>query len=337
MHLANGKNRREYSSGPCQIISFWESSTVMFIRRIVFLLFLAVGSLLVVSCKDETKAADSTPAKTAPASTNQQIFQVKGVVKELKPDGKTVVIKHEAVPHYMEAMTMPFEVRDTNELRGLQSGDTVSFNMIVTDTDAWIDHVTKMNVPRIAELPSRPTFRQVRDVDPLQVGDLLPEYHFTNELSQAINTKDFKGQAFAFTFFFTRCPYPTFCPLMSSNFEAAEKKLRAMANAPTNWHLFSISFDTEVDSPTMLKAYAERYNYDPNHWNFLTGDLVDITAIGDQVGEYFGHDETGGGITHNLRTVVIDTRGRVQKIIPDNKWTSDELVDELIKAAQVKQ
>ncbi len=67
----------------------------------------------------------------------------------------------------------------------------------------------------------------------------------------------------------------------------------------------------------------------------MTGDLTEITAIGDQVGAYFGHDETGG-ITHNLRTVVVDAQGRVQRIITDNRWTSDELVAEIVKAARAK-
>jgi protein SCO1/2 len=230
---------------------------------------------------------------------------------------------------------MPFEVHDTNELRGLQPGDRISFHLIVTADNGWIEHVTKLTPQHATDLPSRPTYRLVRDVDPLQPGELLPDYHFTNELGQAVSTKQLKGEAFAFTFFFTRCPYPQFCPLMSANFEAAEKKLLAMPNAPTNWHLFSISFDPENDSPATLKAYAQRFDYDPKHWSFVTGDLVDLTAIADQFGEYFGHDENGG-ITHNLRTVVIDAQGRVAKIIPDNKWSSDELVAELVKAANVK-
>jgi protein SCO1/2 len=270
-------------------------------------------------------------------STNQQIFQVKGEIRELRPDGKTAVIKHEEVPNFMPAMTMPLEVKDTNELRGLKAGDVVSFRMIVTDNDAWIDQVKKLNEPRkFSELPSKSTaLRVVRDVDPLKVGDPLPNYHFTNELGQAVSTSQFKGQVLAFTFFFIKCPYPTFCPLMSNNFAEAQKKLRAMPNAPTNWHLLSITFDPENDTPAALKAYAEKHSYDPEHWNFVTGDLVEITAIADQFGEVFGRES--GTIVHNLRTVVVDAQGRVQKIIPENKWTSDELVAEIIKAAQVKQ
>ncbi len=122
---------------------------------------------------------------------------------------------------------------------------------------------------------------------------------------------------------------------MSQNFAQVEKKLLALPNGPTNWQLISISFDAEYDSPDELKDYAERYQYQPAHWHIVTGDLTEITAIGDQVGEYFGHDETGG-ITHNLRTVVVDARGRIQKIIAENKWTSDELVAEMVKGAKIE-
>jgi hypothetical protein len=34
--------------------------------------------------------------------------------------------------------------------------------------------------------------------------------------------------------------------------------------------------------------------------------------------------------------VVVDAQGRVQNVMPENKWTADELVTELVKAAQAK-
>jgi protein SCO1/2 len=268
-------------------------------------------------------------------STNQHTYEAKGVVKELSADGKTVVIQHEEIPNYMPAMTMPFAVKDTNELRGLQPGDAVAFRMVISNADAWVEHFTKSSSTNLNKLPPGLGFHVVRDVDPLGIGDPLPEYHFTNELGHAVSTAEFKGQVFAFTFFFTRCPYPLFCPLMSNNFDAAQKKLLALTNAPARWHLLSISFDTEHDTPAELKDYASRYSPDPRHWSFVTGDLTEITAIGDQFGEYFGSDGSGG-VTHNLRTVVIDPEGRVRKVFTDNKWTSDELVAEMLKAAAVK-
>ena len=183
-----------------------------------------------------------------------------------------------------------------------------------------------------ASIPANAPIRIVRDVEPLDVGDLLPDYRFTNQVGQAVSLSQFRGQALALTFIFTRCPFPTFCPLMSNNFQKAQDALLANPNAPTNWHLLTISFDPEFDTPGQLKAYAARQHADPARWDFLTGTLVDITALSEQVGLQFWRDPAGG-INHNLRTVVVDARGRVQKIFIENKWTVEELTDEIIKAA----
>jgi protein SCO1 len=299
----------------------------------LFLLLSLTVFVLTPPCGKASPAPASPNSRTAPANTNQQVYQVKGTVIEVLPKEKTVKIKHEEIPGYMPAMTMPFDVKNTNELAGLEAGDAVSFRMIVTGKEGWIDQIRKLGVAERNNLPTTGPFRLVRDVEPLNVGDLMPEYRFTNQLGQAVNTAQFKGQALAITFLFTRCPFPTFCPLMANNFAEAQKKLLAMTNGPTNWHLLTISFDPQFDTPAVLKSYAEFHGYDPRHWTFATGALIDITAIGEQFGLAFWHDETGG-ISHNLRTVVVDARGRVQKMFVGNKWTSDELVEEMVKAAK---
>src|SRR5881628_979862 len=163
----------------------------------------------------------------------------------------------------MDAMTMVFDVKNTNELTGLQPGDNISFRMIVTDEDGWIDQVKRLGTttPILANAPEN--FRRAREVDPLKVGDALPDYHFTNEFGNAVSLGDFKGQAVAFTFVFTRCPFPTFCPRMSQNFEAVQNTLKEMPNAPTNWHLLSITIDPAYDTPAVLKNYATQYHSDP--------------------------------------------------------------------------
>ena len=305
------------------------NSTAMFETKFWNLVFALALALVGISCG---KRSDTFSTEKS-GNTNQRIFQVKGVVQEIKPDGKSAVIKHEEITNYMAAMTMPFETRNTNELKGLKAGDAISFRMIVTGDDGWIDQVKKLNVPP-TEVPSRATIRRVRDVEMLNVGDPMPEYRFTNQLGQAVKLSEFKGQAVAITFIFTTCPFPTMCPLLSKNFSETQRKLKEMPNAPTNWHLLSISFDPEKDTPAVLKGYGKGFDYDPLHWSFLTGELIEITAIAEQFGETFWRE--GGSISHNVRTAVIDANGKVQKIIAENKWTSDELVAEIIAAAAVK-
>ena len=226
----------------------------------------------------------------------------------------------------------------------MKPGDAVSFRLTVTDTDSWIDQLQPVPASSPGSNPAGSGTNSVaatsqtktdglviRPADPLQVGDALPEYHFTNELGQAVSTKQFKGQAVAITFIFTRCPLPNFCPRMTSNFADAQKKLLARPNGPTNWQLLTISFDPEFDTPAILKSHAERLEADPERWQFLTGAPSEITALSQQVGQTFWREE--GALNHNLRTVVVDSAGRIQKIITGNTWTSDELVEELVKAA----
>src|SRR2546426_606444 len=207
-----------------------------------------LAALAATSCQGATETKLAATGIILEGTT-QQVFQVKGTIKELKSDGKTVEIRHEEIPNYMPAMTMPLEAKNPGELKDLKAGDRVSFRMSVTDTDVWIDQITKEGSAAVNQIPTNSIIRLVRDVEPLQVGDPLPEYHFTNELGQAVSLSQYKGKALALTFIFTRCPLPNFCPRMSTNFEEVQKKMAATSNGPTNWHLLTITFDPEFDTP----------------------------------------------------------------------------------------
>jgi protein SCO1 len=211
----------------------------------------------------------------------------------------------------------------------------VSFRMVVTDDDGWIEGVKKIDGPR-TPLPSEAPLRRVREVEALAVGDTIPEYSFTNMLGRVVRLSDYKGSAVAFTFIFTRCPFPTFCPRLNISFQQTQQKLKALPNAPTNWTLLSITIDPAYDTPARLKTYSEQYKPDPSHWDFVTGDLVDITAIGEQFGLQFWRPNPNDPINHNVRTIVLDTQGRVHWTTPDNEFKVDDLVEQLVKAAAVK-
>jgi protein SCO1 len=278
-------------------------------------------------------ACNRNSDKSAPA---MQIYTVKGVIKELEPDGKTAVIRHEAIPGYMQAMTMPFEVRDTNLLRGLKAGDTVSFKLAVTPTEGWISALTRLGSATAEPAPQPPPTQESmhvsRALQPLDPGDKLPDYHFTNELGEAVSLSQFRGQVVAFTFFFTSCPFPEFCPRMTSNLSQVERQLGTMTNAPARWHLLSISFDPAHDTPSRSANYALAADYDKNHWSFLTGDEDQISGLAEQMGENYWHE--GASIGHNLRTVVVDPTGHIRKIIGGSKWTVSELVQEIVEAGR---
>lgn len=292
---------------------------------------LVVAALAACGQPEPTSAAQ-TPATTSSTQSSTQTFLVRGVIKEFRPAEKEIVIKHEEITNYMEAMTMPFPVKSTNEFAGLHTNDQIVFTMVVTPKDGWVQDLKKIGVDTNSMgTEPRPAMRLVRDVQPLKIGDAMPDYTFTNSLGRVVKLSEFRGQAYAFTFMFTRCPFPTFCPRMSSNFSDAYKLLGEQANAPTNWHLLTISFDPDFDTPERLKEYSEYYHPDPKKWDFLTGAQLDIDAIGDQVGLVFAYEK--GTFNHNLRTVVVDKNGQIRNEFRGNEWKPQELVDELIAGA----
>jgi protein SCO1/2 len=267
------------------------------------------------------------------AVADVRTFDAKGVVVGLIPEEKSIEIRHEAISNYMGAMTMPFDVRDTNELAGLRTNDVITFKLVVTETNGWVEGLRKTGEAVTNAPEPNPAFRKTRDVEPLNEGDILPNAQFTNQLGAIFNTADFNGQALGITFLFTRCPFPTYCPLMANNFSAVQKILIAKTNTPTNWHLLTISFDPEFDTPDVLKSYGQSHRYDSRHWTFGTGSVADVTAFGEQFGLMFWRDQPGGLPSHNLRTVVIDASGRVQKIYVGNGWTPEEFAEEMLRAA----
>jgi protein SCO1 len=281
------------------------------------------------------------PAPPSAPGTNLQTYFVRGVVKELKPDGRTLIVDHEEIPNYMAKMVMPFKVKATNDLAGLGTNDQIHFRLNVAEFESWIDQVTKTGkAPVPAADPNRRSFRPVREVEVLKEGDPLPNYPLTNQLGQPFQTAQFKGRALAITFIFTRCPLPDFCPRMSRNFVTAMKQLKARPAGPTNYHFLSLSFDVEHDTPATLRNYAKGLEAtqaaDLSRWTFATGALIEIDDITERFGLAFARDPGSIQFNHNLRTVVIDAVGRVQKIFIGNEWKSDELVTEMIKAAEVK-
>lgn len=292
-------------------------------------------------------SARSSPA-TDSGTASARIFPAKGVVLSVNREERQVVIRHGAISNYMAAMTMPFKVKSAGDLTALQDGDEISFQLHVTETESWVDQFVKTGngAPgtgsarkdspshRAGPVPGapQPNSGPAAAVTVASANPLL-SYKFTNELGQAVSLNDFRGQALGVTFIYTRCPLPDYCPRLSKNFQEASRKLGAMTNAPANWHFISVSFDPEFDTPAMLRAYGGSYSYDPNHWSFLTGPPDKIAELAKACGVEYSPD--AGAINHNFRTLIVDAAGHLQMVFPFTGNFSDNIVDEMLRAAAV--
>ncbi len=282
-----------------------------------------LAALAVAGCKPNSTA----PVRSAPTN---QTFAVRGVIQQIPADHRRVNIKHEKIPDYMAAMTMDFSVRDTNLLVGFAPGDEISFTLVVTADDDWIENLQRTG--KVGAVSGPPGWRAVEPE--LAVGDLLPDYEFTSEIGRMVKFSDFRGRAVAFTFIFTSCPLPEFCPRMNRHLAEARKILVAETGAPPNWQFLSISFDSSFDTPQILANYAGIYRGEnADRWLFAVASTNTLASLAPKVDLNFWRE--GGSITHNLRTVVLDGQGKIFKQFDGNDWTAAELAEAVRGAAMV--
>jgi protein SCO1/2 len=281
--------------------------------------------LLAAGCKPEKPApvAETVPAKT---------YDVRGIVRGIAPDRHEATIQHEAIPGFMGAMTMAFIVKATNELNGIAPNDEITFKLAVTENDSWIEGVRFVSHHIAAVTNHEFVFHAA--TQELKVGDVLPDSELTAEDGAKIHFSNFRGRAVAFTFFFTSCPLPEFCPRMNKNFFEARKILQADTKAPMNWQMLSISFDPSFDTPQMLAGFGNFYRGgDTNRWLFTVASTNTLAGLAPKVDLQFWRE--GGSISHNLRTVVLDTNGKIARQLDGNDWTPQELADAIRDAAKV--
>ncbi|HEV7401610.1 MAG TPA: SCO family protein [Chthoniobacteraceae bacterium] len=261
-------------------------------------------------------------ARPIPAPSGDAIltYEVRGILREAPPGQRRARISHEAIPGYMEAMTMEFDVAEPAALAEFHPGDALGFRLSVTDKRGWIDRLRKLD-----ERPNVPSAPETAAA-PAALPDRLPDCELIDETGRRFHLSDYAGRPLAITFIFTRCPFPDFCPRMNERFAEA-RFIAGVQLKEKDWRFVSVTIDPEYDTSERLAEYAARYGERHEGWIFATGQRQDIRALGAAVGLVVS---AGPGLPeHNLRTVVIDPGGRVKKIFSGNNWTTDELVSEL--------
>lgn len=275
-----------------------------------------------VGCKPQPAA---TPAQAADRSS----YDARGVIQSIAPDRSKASIKHEKIPGYMAAMTMDFSVKNTNEFNGLSPGDEITFKLVVTDDDDWIEALKRTG----KTVPVTPRPSSIATGQELKVGDAMPDFEFMAENGKTVKFSDYRGSALAFTFFFTSCPLPEYCPRMNKNFAEARRLLLTDTNAAANWQLLCISFDPAFDTPEILSNYAGIYREgNADRWLFATASTNTLTGLAPRVDLNLWREN--GTISHNLRTVVLDRSGRIFRQFDGNEWTAQQLANALREAAK---
>lgn len=296
---------------------------------------LCAAGMLLVSCGKSSESGGTAGGAAEANAAGEKSFTVKGVVREVPADPRTLVIRHEAIPGYMPKMTMELTLANTNEAAGLAVGDEIEFRLVARTDDHFIDRIRRLGTTSAPAVVTNASVQAPAAAEELKPGDAVPDFGLATENGAADRLSNHRGSAVAFTFFFTRCPLPDFCPRMNKNLAEARKILLEASDAPTNWLFLSLSFDPEFDRPALLSLHAKMYRGEnADRWLFGAMDSKDLTMLAPRLDLKIIKE--GGSYSHNLRTVVVDPQGRMFKQFDGNHWTSGELADAMRGAAAGK-
>jgi protein SCO1/2 len=271
------------------------------------------------------------PDQQSPANSNFKVYKLRGKVVSTNPATGEVTLDHEAIPGFMDAMTMPYKLKDPSILGELHPGDTITADVLVSqdaNADVLVDHI-------VVIAQSKPDYKPTVFYHVPEPGDTVPDFKLRNQDGRAIHLDQFRGKTLLVTFIYTRCPMPNFCPLVTHNFAVIDRQLAATPVLYGKTHLLCVSFDPEHDTPARLRAYGATYIGSEGrnafaHWDFAVPskpELLEMAKYFD-VGITQGEDDS---ITHTLSTTLIGPRGKVAQFYPGNEWTPEQVVADVKK------
>ena len=109
-------------------------------------------SIIAAGCGAEgppvSQAAESASAKPVQASIGSKV-----VVRRVDRESGRVVIRHDEIPGFMPAMTMPFDLKGDPILEELQVGDEVQGRLEVDDAVGTVLRELEITFPAVASPP----------------------------------------------------------------------------------------------------------------------------------------------------------------------------------------
>ena len=156
---------------------------------------------------------------------------------------------------------------------------------------------------------------------------IAPAFMLTDQLERPVRSDMFRGKIVVANFIYTSCT--DICPLISTQMQSLQQRLREENLLGNQVQLLSFSVDPSRDTPAVLQAYAERHQADPHAWRFLTGPeetvkplIVDgfhlgVQALPPATTTHGAHSDSAASgeeyeVMHSGRFVLIDQQGHIR-------------------------
>lgn len=171
--------------------------------------------------------------------------------------------------------------------------------------------------------------------EPLPEMVPISDFTLTDQDGADFQTRELHGKVWIADLIFTSCP--SICPVMSSQMANLHRRI-----VSDDVRFVSISVDPDVDTPEVLRAYAERFGADTERWVFLTGERSDVSRVVHlsfrlPMGDRMDRDDGRYDILHTGRFILIDRDMTMRGLYETTRTDLDRLerdVARLVAASQ---
>ena len=136
---------------------------------------------------------------------------------------------------------------------------------------------------------------------------MLPNFQFTDQDGNTVDSNTIKGRIFVADFFFTSCP--SICPKMMKEMDMVYDKYKDNKDVI----ILSYSIDTVRDSVARLKNYERKIGFESSKWHLLTGNKDSIYSLADKFLVSAAEDpDAPGGHIHSGNFILVDKHKRIR-------------------------
>jgi len=156
-----------------------------------------------------------------------------------------------------------------------------------------------------------------RDINPELVDSTMQHigadhkiapFEFKNQNDVFITEKNYENKIYVADFFFTTCP--TICPKMTDNMVWLQNQLKKYPDIK----FLSFSVTPDIDTPEILKKYAQKKGIDETRWNLVTGNKKDIYYLARKsfLAVKTGKPDELYDMVHTENIILVDKNKRIR-------------------------
>lgn len=269
--------------------------------------------------------------RSAPRPPEPPRHPLRGEILGVAPDRGILVVHHEEIPGYMPAMTMELAAPGA-EFGAFRAGQKIAATLVEAAAGDFrlegiriLDPQQERDLAAAALALRQDTHTRGKHAY-REIGETAPAFALADQNGAVVRFDHFRGKRVVLNFIFTRCPVPSMCPAATGKMMALQAA--AKAAGLRDLELVSISFDTDYDTPPVLKKYAADRGIDTSNFSFLTGPKDAIADLLRQFGVYAIPGENL--YRHTLATILIGADGKIVHRTDESSWDPQDFLRLLV-------